>query len=1346
MKIIFLWVTLLMLPLFNIAQNSNTTAAPTVPEWVTLMYSNADDGAIVAAYKLYYTNHPFVKNQHTQYYKRWLHSIRNNAMSANNGSPITGQAKANWQTYQQKSNTLKMQKSATSAWVGIGPFDFDKESVSRSYAPGCAHIYTVEQSLSQPNILYAGTANAGLWKTIDKGLNWSCVTKNMIVNQVYAIEVDYTNPNTVYFCDSRLIYKSINGGTSFTATGDATFQAAVHSCNDIKMFPTNNQVIIAACDQGLFRTIDGGISWTTVQVGNWQELEFNPGNAQIVYAVKQINNVTEFYKSTDGGQTFTIRTPGWPAPISPDENKRCEIAVTPAAPNIIYCFATGNANGGTGLYGIYVSHSAGESWTFNCCGTGPGGAPVAGTNINMCGWADDGSDDGGQFYYDLALAVSTVDSNRVHVGAVNHWISTDGGVTFTCPSKWSHGGKVNYVHADIHDINYFGNELWIATDGGIFFSTNNGDTVNRRQYGIEGSDFWGYGVGFWDGDYTMVGGAYHNGTFIKQNNVYNNGWVSSMGGDNILGAVNYGKENSIYSDYGRHQLSGNRNVAFIGLANNKLPSSSYIIGEDAEMEFLASNYNTILMGNGNTIWKSKDGGANFDSLYAFGATDMVTSLELSADGATIICAIYPGWWSNKKLYKSTDYGVSFTEITPPATAFNSANLWAPFDIAIGDNPNHIWLVRTPQSSTYNNLNGYKVFNTTDGGITWNNLTTATLDGEYITNIVYKKGSNGGVYLGTRRAVYYRNNILTDWQLFNNSLPLSTLSTQLVINDKLGKIRNATNRSAFECDLYENNFAPIAQISVDKTASSCARDTFYFVDHSSLFNSAASWSWIFTGGVPATSNIRNPKVTYANSGTFAVSLTVTDVNGSNTQTIANFITISNACQVDTIPGNAIVLNGIDGSAAIEPLLLNSNTITMSAWVKPNGTQNDWAGVLFARGGNTTSGLSIKNDDEVRYHWDASKWSWSSGLKVIPNEWNHIALVVTPTDATIYVNGIGATNVSAHAVEEFDAPLMIGVDDNGGNRYFNGLIDETCIYNRSLSQKEIRELMHLTRKPNQDPSLIAYYQFNESNGNALDRSKAHHATLSSSILRSPSTAPLGGGTSYTLAINGAGIQPFTGTQLTATTPAAGPYANGDMVATRINLQPDQSPASATSRSYWILNNYGSNATFSAFSQLLFQNTGSISSADVSNANTFKLYSRAWNADGNTWGTPKGSAVSAVAGNDGQVTFDATCNVTNQGQYIITNEGGTSFTNVNQILFNNNESIKVYPTVVDRGGNIQVYHKNGQAMELTIFNDEGQVVKKINSVNFESLSVNGLAAGHYFYKVVSSNAIQHGQLVIQ
>ena len=86
----------------------------------------------------------------------------------------------------------------------------------------------------------------------------------------------------------------------------------------------------------------------------------------------------------------------------------------------------------------------------------------------MMGWDQAGQDDGGQYYYDVAFAVDPIDENKLHLGGVNHWVSTDAGVTWNCPSKWSTPELPAYVHADIHDIRFLNGELWVACDGGVF--------------------------------------------------------------------------------------------------------------------------------------------------------------------------------------------------------------------------------------------------------------------------------------------------------------------------------------------------------------------------------------------------------------------------------------------------------------------------------------------------------------------------------------------------------------------------------------------------------------------------------------------------------------------------------------------------------------------------------------------------------------------------------------------------------------------------------------------------------------------------------------------------------------
>ncbi|GJM23316.1 MAG: hypothetical protein DHS20C15_32310 [Planctomycetota bacterium] len=135
-------------------------------------------------------------------------------------------------------------------------------------------------------------------------------------------------------------------------------------------------------------------------------------------------------------------------------------------------------------------------------------------------------------------------------------------------------------------------------------------------------------------------------------------------------------------------------------------------------------------------------------------------------------------------------------------------------------------------------------------------------------------------------------------------------------------------------------------------------------------------------------------------------------------------------------------------------------TITGWVKRDGDQNDWAGLVFFRGGNTTSGLNFGTGIGLRYHWAGEKWDWVPGLGLPDDTWTFVALAVTPSAATVYLDdGTGmrsATNVSEHAPQPFDAELTIGRDPLSSARSFRGSMDDVRVFARTLSAAEIEAL--------------------------------------------------------------------------------------------------------------------------------------------------------------------------------------------------------------------------------------------------------------------------------------------------
>ncbi|AQT67119.1 Alpha-amylase/pullulanase [Anaerohalosphaera lusitana] len=136
-----------------------------------------------------------------------------------------------------------------------------------------------------------------------------------------------------------------------------------------------------------------------------------------------------------------------------------------------------------------------------------------------------------------------------------------------------------------------------------------------------------------------------------------------------------------------------------------------------------------------------------------------------------------------------------------------------------------------------------------------------------------------------------------------------------------------------------------------------------------------------------------------------------------------------------------------------LNLNSNTVTMSAWIKRHGNQPDYGGIMICVDSNNKSGLNFAGNNELCYHWTGGYWGWRSGLVVPDNQWSHIALVVEPDKATLYVNGQSAVSSGSHAVEEFSDYLDLGTYDGWSSRMYEGDMDDAAVWNRSLSREEI-----------------------------------------------------------------------------------------------------------------------------------------------------------------------------------------------------------------------------------------------------------------------------------------------------
>ena len=347
-------------------------------------------------------------------------------------------------------------------WRNIGP--------SRG-----GRVTAVAGVIGQPLVYYFGGTGGGLWKTENAGITWTPVSDAAFkAGSVGAVTVAPSDPNIIYVgmgeacLRSKLLRRrrrlqvhrcGPNVDSSWTRRFEPDRPHRGASCRnpDIVYVAAVGHPYGPNTERGLFRSKDGGKTWEKVLYVNEKtgavDVSMEPSNPQVVYAstwqvlrtawgIDSGGPGSNLYKTTDGGDHWTLLTSGLPA----SEKGKIGVAVSAANPSVVYAVVPAGTDHEEG--GVYRSDDGGANWRMM-------------SNPPEVRLRD--------YYYGHIFA-DTKNVDTVYAFRKEFLKSTDGGRT------WQ---ELRLLHGDFHD-------LWIdPADSRRMINGNDGGATPSRSMAAE---------------------------------------------------------------------------------------------------------------------------------------------------------------------------------------------------------------------------------------------------------------------------------------------------------------------------------------------------------------------------------------------------------------------------------------------------------------------------------------------------------------------------------------------------------------------------------------------------------------------------------------------------------------------------------------------------------------------------------------------------------------------------------------------------------------------------------------------------------------------------------------------
>lgn len=453
--------------------------------------------------------------------------------------------------------------------------------------------------VTNENILIAGAASGGMWRSTNSGASWTMTTGIQQHRSITCLAQDkrvgktntwYAGSGEAYGASASAsgayylgngLYKSIDGGqtwTSLTSTQSGTPQSFDNVWDVIWNVATNpadtvNNVVYAACYGVVYKSMNGGTTWTlargsTATYSYFTDVAVTPSG--VVYVTLSSDGAQKGIWRSVNGTTWTNITPaGFPSVYG-----RTVIGVSPSDENQVYFLPTATTGFGTPDTNFLGDVEWNSLWKFTYDSSGGKWYDLSANLPTTGGPFDKFTVQGG---YDAIVRVHPADTAVVFLGGTNLYRSNSGffnsGAT-TFIGGYEQGATLPLVnmyanhHPDQHEIAFLPsnpNTMFCANDGGIFKTTDNMNstvTWSPLNYGYLTSMFYTVAIDHASpGDSTIIGGTQDNGSWFVNSNNPQAQWVTPRGGDGSYCAIADNKSKYYFSIQNGKMMRANVDAA-----------------------------------------------------------------------------------------------------------------------------------------------------------------------------------------------------------------------------------------------------------------------------------------------------------------------------------------------------------------------------------------------------------------------------------------------------------------------------------------------------------------------------------------------------------------------------------------------------------------------------------------------------------------------------------------------------------------------------------------------------------------------------------------------------------------